>query len=139
MISDIRYPGFEAFAFKCELHRYGLDDEKAGLSEGLMTRQAGEQNKDLPKRLYFVSGGAKKLLAADGGAGGLQVVAAGVKAFERQTAEGAHCDYRVTQESLGRGCHSQMSVCLHGPPSLMSWLQNNVINYDWCSDCKITW
>ena len=41
------------------------------------------------------------MLGADGGgAGGLQVVAAGVKAFERQTAEGAACDYRVTQEGL---------------------------------------
>jgi hypothetical protein len=81
--------------------QYGLDDAKAGISAGLMTRRAGEQDKATPKRLYFVSGGARKLLdaAADGGSG-LQVVAAGVKAFERQAAEGAACDYRVTQEGL---------------------------------------
>jgi hypothetical protein len=30
----------------------------------------------------------------------LQVVAAGVRAFERQAAEGALCDYRITQEGL---------------------------------------
>ena len=81
--------------------QYGIDGTDAGLDEGLMTRRAGEAQTDQPKRLYFVSGGAKKLLTADGGGhGGLQVVAAGVKAFERQTAEGAQCDYRITQEAL---------------------------------------
>ena len=83
--------------------QYGLSDGIA-ISEHLMTRRAGEQHEANPKRLYYVSDGARKLLSAEGGGGGggpLQVVAAGVKAFERQVAPGSACDYRITQEGLG--------------------------------------
>ena len=80
-----------------------LDAAAAGLRDGLVTRTAGDVNVSgavQPKRLYYVSPGAKRLVAADGNAGGLQVVAVGVKAFERQAAPGAKCAYRLTQEGL---------------------------------------
>jgi hypothetical protein len=83
--------------------QYGVDAAAAGLRDGLVTRATGDLNVSgavQPKRLYYVSPGAKRLVAADGNAGGLQVVAVGVKAFERQAAPGAKCAYRLTQEGL---------------------------------------
>jgi len=56
-----------------------------------------------PKRLYYLSEGARKILTApnkDGKNAGLQVVACGVRAFERQVVEGVKCAYRLTQEGL---------------------------------------
>jgi multisite-specific tRNA:(cytosine-C5)-methyltransferase len=49
--------------------QYGFSTA-AGLDNGLMTRRAGEGDGVMPKRLYFVSSGAKDLLEADGGAAG---------------------------------------------------------------------
>jgi len=83
--------------------QYGVDGAAAGLRDGLVTRATGDGNVKgavQPKRLYYVSPGARRLVAADGNAGGLQVVAVGVKAFERQAAPGAKCAYRLTQEGL---------------------------------------
>jgi hypothetical protein len=50
-----------------------------------------------------LSEGARKVLTArgkDGKHAGLQVVACGVRAFERQTVDGVDCAYRITQEGL---------------------------------------
>ena len=81
--------------------QYGISAEAiAGIGKGLMTRASGVDKRNAPKRLYYVSPGARSLVAADGGAGGLRIVAAGVKAFERQAAPGAKCAYRLTQEGL---------------------------------------
>ena len=49
--------------------QYGFS-AAAGLDNGLMTRRAGEGDGVMPKRLYFVSSGAKDLLGADGGGAG---------------------------------------------------------------------
>ena len=90
--------------------QYGIDAQYAAeLRDGLVTRAAGASGASgasAPKRLYYVSPGARELLAAESpagdgdGAGGLQVVAAGVKTFERQAAPGAKSAYRLTQEGL---------------------------------------
>ena len=79
-------------------------------SDGLVTRAAIEprvpRGSSAPERLYRASPGARELLTAESpagdgdGAGGLQVVAAGVKTFERQAAPGAKSAYRLTQEGL---------------------------------------
>ena len=94
--------------------QYGLDVKQSGLKHGLMTRAQGSGDKKNPKRLYYLSPGARALVM--GGASGsdessnspdsssssgqLQIVAAGVKAFERQHALGSKCAYRLTQEGL---------------------------------------
>ena len=90
--------------------QYGIDAQYAAeLRDGLVTRAAGASGasgSSAPKRLYYVSPGARELLTAESpagdgdGAGGLQVVAAGVKTFERQAAPGAKSAYRLTQEGL---------------------------------------
>ena len=90
--------------------QYGIDAQYAAeLRDGLVTRAAGasgSSGSSAPKRLYYVSPGARELLTAESpagdgdGAGGLQVVAAGVKTFERQAAPGAKSAYRLTQEGL---------------------------------------
>jgi len=73
------------------------------LDEALMTRQHSDLPGVSPKRLYYLSEGARKILTApnkDGKNAGLQVVACGVRAFERQVVEGVKCAYRLTQEGL---------------------------------------
>ena len=67
---------------------------------GAHDQALGSRTRATPKRLYFVSGGARKLLDAAADGGRVAGRRRGVKAFERQAAEGAACDYRVTQEGL---------------------------------------
>lgn len=81
---------------------YGLSDALA-LDGALMTRQHSDLPGVSPKRLYYLSKGARKVLTAtakDGTSAGLQVVACGVRAFERQIVKGVKCAYRITQEGL---------------------------------------
>ena len=79
--------------------QYGLDCAKSGIENGLMTRSLGVEDVENPKRIYYLSPGARALCMGNsnsGGpnnSGGLQIVAAGVKAFERQTAPGATVSY----------------------------------------------
>ena len=73
------------------------------LGEALMTRQHSDLPGVSPKRLYYLSEGARKILTApnkDGRNAGLQVVACGVRSFERQIVDGVACAYRLTQEGL---------------------------------------
>jgi len=79
------------------------DDSALDLNEGLMTRQHSDLEGVSPKRLYYLSQGAREVLTALSASGknaGLQVVACGVRAFERQIVSGVECAYRLTQEAL---------------------------------------
>ena len=81
---------------------YGVQDA-LHLDDALMTRQHSDLPGVTPKRLYYLSDGARKVLTArgkDGKNAGLQVVACGVRAFERQIVDGVECAYRITQEGL---------------------------------------
>lgn len=81
---------------------YGLSDSLS-LERSLMTRQLSDEPGVTPKRLYYLAKGARKVLTAtakDGSSAGLQVVACGVRVFERQVVKGVKCAYRITQEGL---------------------------------------
>ncbi|CEF97450.1 RNA (C5-cytosine) methyltransferase [Ostreococcus tauri] len=80
------------------------EDKHLDLSSGLMTRQHSDLAGVTPKRLYYLSQGARDVLTAltkNGKNAGLQVVACGVRAFERQIVSNVDCAYRITQEGLG--------------------------------------
>ena len=81
---------------------YGLRDSLR-LDGSMMTRQHSDLPGVSPKRLYYLSEGARRVLTASSASGknaGLQVVACGVRAFERQIVDGVDCAYRLTQEGL---------------------------------------
>ena len=87
-------------AVHSQLKRFYGISSSIDLSTSLMTRNL---DAELPKRIYYLSDAAKRVLEADP-TGDLKVIATGVKVFERQEAKDADpknsCSYRVVQEGL---------------------------------------